>query len=86
VGLEDPDLDKGIEPLAFWMQTTASALLAVRRCSPVRMRMLAHDSRSAYGLLYFAAVQRSSHVGHDHLTRRDLRVSAGSAARFTRRG
>jgi hypothetical protein len=38
------------------MQTTGAVLLAVRRCSPVRMRMLAHDSRSAYGLLYFAAV------------------------------
>ena len=37
------------------MQTTGAALLTVRRCSPVRMRMLAQDSRSAYGLLYFAA-------------------------------
>ena len=42
------------------MQTTGAALLAVRRCSLVRMRMLAQDSRCAYGLLYVAAVQPQS--------------------------
>ncbi len=37
--------------LATWMQTTGAALLAVKRCSLVRMRMSAQDSCSAHGLL-----------------------------------
>jgi len=40
----------------IWMQTTGASLLAVNRCSPARVRMAAQDSRSAYGLLYPAAV------------------------------
>jgi hypothetical protein len=48
---------RGLEPLAFWMQTSGTALLAVERCSLVRVWMAAQDSRSAHGLLYFAAVQ-----------------------------
>jgi DNA-binding transcriptional ArsR family regulator len=47
---------RGLEPLAFWMQTSGTALLAVERCSPARVRMPAQDSRSAHGLLYLAAV------------------------------
>jgi len=39
------------------MQTTGTVLVAVKRRSPVRMWMLAQDSRSAHGLLYFAAVR-----------------------------
>jgi hypothetical protein len=41
--------------LAFWMQTTGASLLAVKRCSPARVRMPAKDGRSAPGLLYRAA-------------------------------
>ncbi len=39
------------------MQTSGAALLAVQAGSPVRLRTLAQDSRSAYGLLYRAAVR-----------------------------
>jgi hypothetical protein len=39
------------------MQTTGAALVAVRRCSSVRVRMLVQGSCSAYGLLYLAAVR-----------------------------
>jgi hypothetical protein len=38
------------------MQTTGAALFAVNRCSPMRVRVAAHDSRRAHGLLYLAAV------------------------------
>jgi hypothetical protein len=44
-----------------WMQTSGTALLAVERCSLVRVWMAAQDSRSAHGLLYFAAVRNDSH-------------------------
>ena len=50
------------------MQTTGTALLVVNRCSPARVWMLAHDSRSVRGLLYLAAVRNDSH----HLIRSDL--------------
>jgi hypothetical protein len=40
-----------------WMQTVGAAMLAVKRCSIARVRMLAHDSRSAHRLLYLAAVR-----------------------------
>ena len=40
------------------MQTTGVVLLTVRRCSLARTWMLAQGSRSAHGLLYFAAVRR----------------------------
>jgi hypothetical protein len=43
-----------------------AALLAVERCSLVRVWMAAQDSRSAHALLYFAAVQDDRH----HLIRR----------------
>jgi hypothetical protein len=39
------------------MQTTGAALLAVKRCSPMRVRMPAQDSRSVHRLLYLAAVR-----------------------------
>lgn len=45
--------------LAVWMQTTGTRLLVVNRCSPACVRMPAQDSRSARGLLYFAAVRLS---------------------------
>jgi len=48
------------------MQTSGTALLAVERCSLVRVWMAAQDSRSAHGLLYFAAVRDDRH----HLIRR----------------
>ena len=35
---------------AFWMQTTGAAMLAVKRCSIARVRMPAHDGRSAHRL------------------------------------
>jgi len=47
--------------LAFWMQTTGATLLRVRRCGVVRAWMPAEDSRSAYGLLYLAAVRSHRH-------------------------
>ena len=50
---------RGLEPLAFWMQTTGAALLTTRWCSSARVLMPAQDSRSAHGLLYLAAVQGS---------------------------
>lgn len=46
--------------LASWMQTAGAALLAVKWCSPVRMRVPAHDSRSAHGLLYPSANPRGT--------------------------
>jgi hypothetical protein len=56
---------RGLEPLAFWMQTTGAALLAVSRCSPPYVRTLAQGSRGAHGLLYLAAVQTDwRHQGH----------------------
>jgi hypothetical protein len=45
--------------LAIWMQTTGAALLAVKRCSLVRVPMVAQDRHGTYGLLYLAAVQHS---------------------------
>ena len=60
---------RGLEPLAFWMQTTGAALLAVERCIRARLRMTAQDGRSVHGLLYFAAVcqapglRLSTHMG-----------------------
>ena len=56
--------------LAFWMQTTGTALLADKPCSPARVRLVVQGGRSACRLLYSAAVQRSSHLGRDHLIRR----------------
>jgi hypothetical protein len=43
--------------LSVWMQTTGASLLAVQRSSPVHVRTLADDSRSASGLLYPTAVR-----------------------------
>ena len=60
---------RGLEPLAFWMQTMGAALLVVEQCSLVRVWMAAQDSRSAHALLYLAAVQDDRH----HLIRSDLR-------------
>jgi hypothetical protein len=39
------------------MQTTGATLLRVGPCSVARTWMLAQGSRSAYGLLYLAAVR-----------------------------
>jgi hypothetical protein len=47
---------RGLEPLAFWLQTTGAALLMVTRSSSARVRTLAQDSCSAPGLLYLTAV------------------------------
>jgi hypothetical protein len=55
---------------AIWMQTSGTSLVAAERCSLLRMWMLAEGGRSACRLLYSAAVQRSSHLGRDHLIRR----------------
>jgi hypothetical protein len=49
------------DELSIWMQTSGTALLAVERCSPVRVWMAAQHSRSAHGLLYFAAVRDDRH-------------------------
>jgi hypothetical protein len=43
------------------MQTTGATLFKVRRCSLARTWMLAQGSRSAYGLLYLAAVRGDCH-------------------------
>jgi hypothetical protein len=45
-----------------------------RRCLPrlLRLSTVAQGRDCALGLLYFAAVQRSSYFGRDHLIRRDL--------------
>jgi hypothetical protein len=43
------------------MQTTGATLIKVRRCSLARTWMLAQGSRSAYGLLYLAAVRGDCH-------------------------
>jgi hypothetical protein len=47
---------KGFESPAFWMQTIGAALFAVKRCCTARVRLPAHDSRGAHGLLCLAAV------------------------------
>jgi hypothetical protein len=47
------------------MQTSGTSLLAVERCSLMRVWIAAQDSRSAHGLLYFAAERDDCH----HLTR-----------------
>lgn len=54
------------------MQTIGTPLLAINRCSLARVRLAVEDRRGAPGLLYFAAVQHSPHVGGDPLVRRDL--------------
>ena len=46
------------------MQTTGATLLTVRRGSLARMWMLAHGSRSAHRLLYFAAVRGRPAMRH----------------------
>ena len=49
---------RGLEPLAFWMQTIGTVLVAVRQRSVVRMWMLALSSLCAHGLLYVTAARR----------------------------
>jgi Protein of unknown function (DUF4240) len=51
---------RGLEPLAFGMQTTGGVLFAVKRRSPARVWMAVQDSRSAHGLLYPPAVRDGS--------------------------
>ena len=41
------------------MRTIGAVLLAVKRCSLARVRMVAQDGRSAHGLLYLAAIRAS---------------------------
>jgi hypothetical protein len=50
-----------------WMQNIGAA--QDRRCLPrlLCLSTVAQGRGCALGLLYFAAVQRSSHVGRDHL-------------------
>ena len=57
---------RGLEPLAFWMQTSGTTLVAVEGCSLVRTWMPAYGSRSAYGLLYLAAVHADWREHEDH--------------------
>ena len=47
-----PTRTRGLEPLAFWMQTTGAALLAVEQRSLLCMWLPAQDGRSAHRLLY----------------------------------
>ena len=56
---------RGLEPLAFWMQNIGTA--QDRRCLPrlLRLSTVAQGRGCALGLLYFAAVQRSSHAGRE---------------------
>jgi hypothetical protein len=49
---------RGIEPLAFWMQTTGAALLMINQRRLIRVGLPARDSRSAHRLLYLTAVRR----------------------------
>jgi len=51
-----PGYSAWVSALATWMQTVGTVPLAVKRCSLVRMRMSAQDSRNTHGLLYLAAV------------------------------
>ena len=46
--------------LAFWTQTTGTTLVAVERCSLLRMWMSAKGGRSAHRLLYLAAYGREA--------------------------
>lgn len=50
-----------IGSLTVWMQTTGAVLLTAKWCSLARVLMPAQDSRSAYGLLYLAAVPSPAH-------------------------
>ena len=54
---------RGLEPLAFWMQTMGMILVAIKRSSSVRMSMPARDGCSAHRLLYLAAVRDGRHKG-----------------------
>jgi hypothetical protein len=51
--------------MSFWMQTTGAALLAAEPCRLPRVWLLAHDGRSARGLLYLAAVSADWHKQED---------------------
>ena len=48
---------RGLEALAFWMQPTGAALLAVKRCSLAWVWSAAQDGHRVCGLLYRAAVR-----------------------------
>ena len=56
--------------LATWMRTTGACLVVVSQYSPARVQTVAQDSHSAHGLLYHAAVQRSSQSAA--MIRRDI--------------
>src|SRR5215469_15974842 len=64
--------------LTTWMQTMGTALLAVERRSLARVWMAAQGSRSAHGLLYFAAVRGDRH----HLDRRGGHVHSADHRRI----
>ena len=55
-------LASGLFVAAVWMQTTGTALHAVKRHSPARVPMAAQDSRSPHGLLYLTAVWDSGPI------------------------
>jgi hypothetical protein len=48
--------------VAIWMQTSGTSLVAVERCSLLRMWTSAEGSRSPYGLLYLSAVREWQEV------------------------
>jgi hypothetical protein len=61
------------------MQTSGVTLIMIRRCSLARTWMLANGSRSAYGLLYLAAVRGdwSEYEDRRHRLANTLSKSAG---------
>ena len=67
---------RGLEPLAFWMQTVGTTVNAVRQRSVTHVWVPAHDGCSAGGLLYLAAVWDD---GREQEHRQD-RIDIGSAS------
>ncbi len=63
---------RGLEPLAFWMQTIGKLLLGVRRCSLLRVRPTVQDGRCTRGLLYLPAVRTGDHDQERRQDRIDL--------------
>ena len=63
-------LASGLFAAAVWMQTVGAALLGIKRCSLVRVRMTAQDGRSVHRLLYLAPAARlgQSSVSHARST------------------
>ena len=66
-----------------WMQTSGTSLLAVDRCSLAHVWTFAQDSRSAYGLLYLAAVRDDWCQQEHRQVRLDIGLSAWELACHT---